>query len=271
MAIHVALHHSTAYSYDRHVQHAPHVIRLRPAPHCRTKILSYSLKIHGGEYFINWQQDPFSNWNARLVFPTPLKELVVEIGLVAEMAVYNPFDFFLEDSASFVPFEYDPALARDLAPFLVRDKVGPRLQSHIKPLQKLLGKGSGSSSPNKLVTADFLVALNRQIQECVRYQIRLEPGVQSAEETLEKKSGSCRDSAWLMCELLASRGKTAKTRSKNSVTPPTLKWQPPKLGERLFVGSRSADRAPRLHRRPVAASVSRPCLLPTTFAPRLPQ
>ena len=210
MAIHVALHHSTAYSYDRHVQHAPHVIRLRPAPHCRTKILSYSLKIHGGEYFINWQQDPFSNWNARLVFPTPLKELVVEIGLVAEMAVYNPFDFFLEDSASFVPFEYDPALARDLAPFLVRDKVGPRLQSHIKPLQKLLGKGSGSSSPNKLVTADFLVALNRQIQECVRYQIRLEPGVQSAEETLEKKSGSCRDSAWLMCAILRQLGFAAR-------------------------------------------------------------
>ena len=210
MAIHVALHHSTAYSYDRHVQHAPHVIRLRPAPHCRTKILSYSLKIHGGEYFINWQQDPFSNWNARLVFPSPLKELVVEIGLVAEMAVYNPFDFFLEDSASFVPFEYDPALARDLAPFLVRDKVGPRLQSHIKPLQKLLGKGTGSSSPSKLVTADFLVALNRQSQECVRDQIRLEPGVQSPEETLEKKSGSCRDSAWLMCAILRQLGFAAR-------------------------------------------------------------
>ena len=177
MAIHVALHHRTAYSYDRHVQHAPHVIRLRPAPHCRTKILSYSLKIHGGEYFINWQQDPFSNWNARLVFPTPLKELVVEVGLVAEMAVYNPFDFFLEDSASFVPFEYDSVLARDLAPFLVRDEIGPLVQALVEPLQKSLEEGAGSSSSSKLATADFLVALNRQIQERVRYQIRLELGV----------------------------------------------------------------------------------------------
>ena len=90
MSIHVALYHKTRYTYDRPVQHAPHIVRLRPAPHCRTKILSYSQKIGGGEHFINWQQDPFSNWNGRLVFPEPMKELCIEVELIAEMAVYNP-------------------------------------------------------------------------------------------------------------------------------------------------------------------------------------
>src|SRR6185436_14031546 len=107
VSIHVALYHKTHYAYDKSVGHGPHVVRLRPAPHCRTKILSYSQKITGGEHFINWQQDPFSNWNARLVFPDKMRELGVEIELVAEMAVHNPFDFFLEDSATFYPFTYE--------------------------------------------------------------------------------------------------------------------------------------------------------------------
>ena len=111
MSIHVALYHKTHYTYDRSVGHGPHVVRLRPAPHCRTKILSYSLRITGGEHFINWQQDPFANWNARLVFPEPMKELGVEVELVAEMAVHNPFDFFLEPDAEQFPFDYQPALA----------------------------------------------------------------------------------------------------------------------------------------------------------------
>src|SRR5215475_1471074 len=131
MSIHVALYHKTDYSYDRAVGHAPHVVRLRPAPHCRTKILSYSQKITGGDHFVNWQQDPFSNWNARVVFPEKLKELSIEIGLVAEMAVLNPFDFFLEDSATQFPFEYDPGLKKDLAPFCERGPLTPKLEAYL--------------------------------------------------------------------------------------------------------------------------------------------
>src|SRR5215831_18158723 len=127
MAIHVALHHKTEYTYDQPVGHGPHVVRLRPAPHCRTKILSYSQRVTGGEHFINWQQDPFSNWNARLVFPDRMTEFCVEVELVAEMAVHNPFDFFLDDSAAYFPFAYDPALKGDLAPFREPCALTPRL------------------------------------------------------------------------------------------------------------------------------------------------
>src|SRR5215216_5225219 len=131
MAIHVALYHKTHYAYDKAVAHGPHLVRLRPAPHCRTKILSYSQKISGGEHFVNWQQDPFSNWNARLVFLDKMKELCVEVELVAEMAVFNPFDFFLEESATYCPFKYQAELKKDLAPFLELCPLTPKFAAYL--------------------------------------------------------------------------------------------------------------------------------------------
>ncbi len=244
MAIHVALHHKTHYTYDRPIGHSPHVVRLRPAPHCRARILSYSQKITGGEHFINWHQDPFSNWNARLVFPDPMKELCVEVEIVAEMAVYNPFDFFLEDSASHFPFAYDASLKQDLTPFLEPIAFTPKLKAYFDAAKnEILGKpealphastsaslhrtdihhegghlpavASGSViSPGESVTAlrtiDFLVALNQRLQQDIKYLIRLEPGVQSPEETLTKLSGSCRDSSWLLVQMLRHFGLAAR-------------------------------------------------------------
>src|SRR5215469_5972175 len=107
MSIHVALSHVTRYRYDRRVGLSPQIVRLRPAPHCRTRVLSYSLDIAPQQHFINWQQDPFSNYLARLVFPEKTDELLLRVNLVAEMSVYNPFDFFLEPSAETFPFRYD--------------------------------------------------------------------------------------------------------------------------------------------------------------------
>ena len=203
MAIHVALYHKTHYTYDKPVGHGPHVVRLRPAPHCRTSILSYSQKITGGEHFINWQQDPFANWNGRLVFPDPMREFCVEVELVAEMAVHNPFDFFLEDSAQIYPFAYDQGLKKELAPFMELPKPTPHLLKLVDDLiERYLLKGAR--------TIDFLVEVNQRIQHAIKYTIRLEPGVQTPEETLTKASGSCRDSAWLLAQTLRSMGFAAR-------------------------------------------------------------
>src|SRR5678816_2618887 len=170
MAIHAALRHRTHYTYDRPVAHAPHVVRLRPAPHCRAKVLAYTMRIEGGEYFLNWQQDPFSNWNARLVFPDKMTEFAVEVELIAEMAVYNPFDFFLEDTANEFPFAYEPLLAKDLAPFLEQAPLTPRFDAFFAKVRRsLLEKGSG-----KPRTIDFLVEVNQEVQRAVSYLIRLE-------------------------------------------------------------------------------------------------
>jgi uncharacterized protein (DUF2126 family)/transglutaminase-like putative cysteine protease len=199
MAIHVALRHQTTYRYDRLVSLSPHIIRLRPAPHCRTPILGYSLKVAPRKHFINWQQDPHGNYLARLVFPEQTRELIIDVEVIAEMAVLNPFDFFLEPSAEEFPFSYEPWLGKELAPFLERVAAGPLLRELLAGIDV---------QPQR--TVDFLVQLNRRIATDVKYIIRLEPGVQTPEETLSIRSGSCRDSGWLLVQALRHLGLAAR-------------------------------------------------------------
>jgi transglutaminase-like putative cysteine protease len=180
MSIHVALTHVTHYRYDRLVEVGPQTVRLRPAPHCRTRILSYSLKIDPAEHFINWQQDPQANYLARVVFPEPTRELRVEVGLVAEMAVFNPFDFFLEPQAEKFPFVYDAAQRRELAPYRVKRRMQPLFAAYLETI---------SREPRR--TIDFLVELNSKLSRDIAYLIRMEPGVQTPEVTLRNGSGSC--------------------------------------------------------------------------------
>ncbi len=224
MSIHVALHHRTHYKYDRLVGLGPQIVRLRPAPHSRTRILSYSLRVEPKKHFINWQQDPQSNYLARLVFPEPTREFCVEVDLVTEMAVLNPFDFFLEPDAEKFPFEYDPVMEHELEPFQLKCWLTPKFTAYLKSIRAdLLGdktlrtsrskkssaaKKGGETS--KLRTIDFLVAVNQRLWKDIKYLIRLEPGVQTPEETLKKMSGSCRDSAWLLCQLFRHCGLAAR-------------------------------------------------------------
>jgi uncharacterized protein (DUF2126 family)/transglutaminase-like putative cysteine protease len=199
MGIRVALHHVTRYKYDRPVTLLPHVVRLRPAPHTRTAIVSYSLKVEPSPHFLNWQQDPYSNYLARLVFLKPATELVVTVDLVADLAPVNPFDFFVEESAKECPFRYDETLARELAPYLETLPPGPLLSGLI-----------AAARPAGVKTNDYLVELNRMVRERVAYVIRMEPGVQAPEETLERGLGSCRDSAWLLVQLARHLGLAAR-------------------------------------------------------------
>ena len=202
MAIHVALTHVTDYRYDRLIALGPQVVRLRPAPHCRTPILSYSLSVSPTQHFINWQQDPFANYLARLVFPDRTDHFRIAVDLVAEMAVYNPFDFFLEENAEEFPFRYDATLERELAPYLVCMEATPAFAAYVASAALRRGE--------KKRTIDFLVDLNRRLNQEIRYLIRMEPGVQTPEETLVSAAGSCRDSGWLLVQALRHLGLAAR-------------------------------------------------------------
>jgi uncharacterized protein (DUF2126 family)/transglutaminase-like putative cysteine protease len=199
MPIHVALSHRTSYRYDRLVALSPHVIRLRPAPHCRTPILSYALKVAPERHFINWQQDPHGNHLARLVFPDETRQLLIDVDLIAELSVFNPFDFFLEASAERFPFVYESWLNQELAPYLECLPAGPRLRDFLRAIGR---RPAG--------TVDFLVDVNRRLAQSIRYIIRLEPGVQTPEETLGCGTGSCRDTAWLLVQVLRRLGLAAR-------------------------------------------------------------
>ena len=199
MGIRVALHHKTEYQYDRLATLSPQIVRLRPAPHSRTPILSYSLSIEPKEYFINWQQDPQGNFLARLVFPNPTRHFSVEVELVADMTAINPFDFFLEPGAEAFPFQYEDRQRRELHPSLETEPAGPFLLAYINALDL---------TPQP--TMAFLVAQNFRLWQDIAHLVRMEPGVQPLEQTLETRTGSCRDSAWLLVQLLRHLGLAAR-------------------------------------------------------------
>ncbi|MEQ8955695.1 MAG: transglutaminase family protein, partial [Gammaproteobacteria bacterium] len=197
--IKVAIKHKTVYQFDRLVEILPHTVRLRPAPHSRTPIKSYSLMIEPKEHFINWQQDPFSNYLARVVFPEPANKLSLDVEVIADLTVINPFDFFLEESAEHIPFKYDKQLLKDLAPYLAVKERGKHLQAWVDKIDR-----------SKTPTVQFLVGLNQALQQEIGYLIRMEPGVQTCEQTLSSKSGSCRDSGWLLVQIMRHLGLAAR-------------------------------------------------------------
>ncbi|MCH1925876.1 transglutaminase family protein [Shewanella sp. C32] len=199
MTIRVAIQHKTTYQFDRYINVSPHILRLRPAPHSRTHIHGYSLKVTPAEHFINWQQDPFGNWMARLVFPEKMKTLEFAVEVIADMTVINPFDFFIEEYAEKFPFNYADGLKEELTPYLKTVEDCPELDAWLATIER---------KPQAIVS--FLVALNSRLSQEIAYGIRLEAGVQTCQQTLTLKKGSCRDTAWLLVQILRRLGLAAR-------------------------------------------------------------
>jgi uncharacterized protein (DUF2126 family)/transglutaminase-like putative cysteine protease len=199
MGIQVSLKHRTEYRYDRAVFLGPQVVQLRPAPHCRTPILSYSLSVVPAKNILKWQLDPYSNHVARVLFSGKTTEFAVEVELVAELSPFNPFDFFLEPEVVEFPFQYSAEVREDVAPYLAAEPDGPRLRAFLAEFAEV-----------RTGTVGFLADLNRRVRDEVGYATRMEPGVQTCEQTLELKMGSCRDSAWLLVQAMRRLGIAAR-------------------------------------------------------------
>jgi len=199
MALKVCISHKTTYKYDKLVNLSPHIFRLRPAPHSRTPIDSYAIKITPENHFFNWQQDPFGNYMARIVFPEKTKELSVAIEIIADLKTINPFDFFVEESAENFPFTYSENTKKELLPYLESIDAGSLFTKWLSQIDL---------TPRRSI--DFLIQLNHALYLHINYAIRMEPGVQTCEQTLSKKLGSCRDSAWLLVQTLRHLGLAAR-------------------------------------------------------------
>ena len=199
MSILASLHHVTRYRYDRPIMLGPQIIRLRPAPHCRTRVESYSLKVTPAQHFVNWLQDPNGNWQARFVFPEKTGEFTITVDLLSDMAVINPFDFFVEPFAESFPFAYPAEFSEELAPFLDAAPAGPRLAAFVASIPR-----------HRQSTVTFLVELNQRLAREIRYLVRMETGVLGPEDTLAAGSGSCRDTAWLLVQILRHLGFAAR-------------------------------------------------------------
>src|SRR3984893_2750421 len=207
VGIKVALEHRTSYTWCRLVEVYPHVVRLRPAPHSRTAVEAYSLTVEPRDHFINWQQDAFGNYLARVVFPSRARQLTITVGLIADMKVVNPFDFFIEDWAEHTPFVYPKAMAEDLRPYLRPVDEGDEGSG---PGELVRSWVRGFSMPDGTPTNDFLVALNHAVNADIAYSVRMEAGVQTPDVTLRPAIGSCRDSAWLLVSILRQLGLAAR-------------------------------------------------------------
>lgn len=199
MSIRVVCKHNTSYKFDRPVNLSPHIFRLRPAPHSRTPIRAYSFRVYPEDHFLNWQQDPFGNYLARVVFPEKTREMRIEVEVVADMTVINPFDFFMEEECENYPFDYAEQARKELIPYFELVDNGPLL------LEWLAGVDRSERR-----TVDFLVDLNQRVRQSVNYSVRMEPGIQACEETLGRAVGSCRDSAWLLVQILRHLGLAAR-------------------------------------------------------------
>jgi uncharacterized protein (DUF2126 family)/transglutaminase-like putative cysteine protease len=195
MSLKVVLSHKTHYAFDKPINLSPHIIRLRPAPHSRTPIEAYSLNIKPDSHFINWQQDPFGNYLARIVFPEKTTELSIEVEVLAELVSINPFDFFVEESAEKFPFAYSKVIEEELTPYLKITENGKKLKAFVDSIDL---------TPRPI--NDFLVELNMKVNQHLDYTLRMEPGVQTCAETLKKRLGSCRDFAWLFVQVLRHLG-----------------------------------------------------------------
>ena len=203
MSILVSLRHDTRYLYDRPVTLGPHEIRLKPAPAGRTPVLSYTLAVRPARHTLHWYYDAAGNPVARVLFQDQISQLEIDVALTADLTPVNPFDFLVEPGAEHYPFGYNDTVRHDLSPFLAPVESGGQLQ-------RWLADFRSSEKPDGRGTVDLLARINQRLKREIAYVTRIEHGVQTCDQTLALRSGSCRDGSWLLTQALRHLGIAAR-------------------------------------------------------------
>ncbi len=193
------IHHLT-YRYSEPVALAPQQILLRPREHHHVRVQRFHLAVEP-EARLCWVRDHHDNCVAWAYFRERANELDVRAEIEVETFERNPFDFILRPDAVRHPFHYAPAEAAVLAPFL--EETGGRIHPLLAWLRTIVPQLSEDM-------LELLAQLNRALGEHVGFRARLEPRVQPPEETIRRRSGTCRDLAVLMMHVCRALGIAAR-------------------------------------------------------------
>ena len=199
----VSLRHGTRYLYDRPVTLGPHEIRLKPVPGCRTPVPSYSLSVRPAQHSIHWHHDAAGNNVARVLFQEKIPQFEIDVALTADLAPVNPFDFLVSPGAERFPLAYPDTVRPELQAYLSATENGVQLQRWLMEFR-------ASEKPEGRGTIDLLAAINGRVKRDIAYVTRMEHGIQSCEDTLGQRSGSCRDSGWFLVQALRHLGIAAR-------------------------------------------------------------
>lgn len=191
--------HHTQYNFSKPVQASPHIIRLNPTLNYKNKILEHSLQVFPEVFHQNNHLDVYGNPISRLVFLSKIEFLTVEVKMKVEVQDINPFDFFLSLAIENYPFKYPNSVQSYLQSYLevVDDEV---IEHWLK----------SKNPPKQHKTLDYVTSLNKLVHQHLNYTVRLEPGVYSPKETIEKGGGSCRDYSWLLVNMYRMHGIAAR-------------------------------------------------------------
>jgi transglutaminase-like putative cysteine protease len=190
--------HRTYYNFQGPVQLQPHRLLLRPREGPGLHIEFSKLEVAPAAQ-IRWLRDAYDNSVAMATFDSPTAHLGVVSECIVQQFDEAPLDFLVADFAVNYPFDYDADSAAVLRPYMGRLPQGDQAA-----LGAWVRKYWHSGEP--VQTYALLARLCAGIHQSLTYQIREQPGVQSAVETLTRGVGSCRDFASLFMEAARALG-----------------------------------------------------------------
>ena len=208
----LTIHHKTEYRYAHPVAFGEHRIMLRPRDGHDLRVLSNELEISPQPMSLRWIHDVFGNSVAIATFDERADLLSFVNTATVEHNPAEEFALTPDDTAYFYPFVYDDEEFPDLVQFITPQYGDP--QGELSAWARNFLDAEGPTPTFKILTE-----MTHGIREAFTYRKRHEQGTQHPLDTLQTKSGTCRDYALFMIEALRRLGIAARFVSGYIATP----------------------------------------------------